>query len=57
VIGVRDGKLFKLFFQPLHALAMSNDSSRQLCELWHWRMAHLHHGALGALGEVVTEVP
>jgi hypothetical protein len=57
VIGVRDGKLFRLFFQPLHPLAASSDSSRQLCELWHRRMAHLHHGALGELREVVTGVP
>jgi hypothetical protein len=57
VIGVRDGKLFRLLFQPLHALATSNDSSRQTCELWHHRMAHLHHGALGGLREVVTGVP
>jgi hypothetical protein len=46
VIGVREGKLFRLLFQPLHALAVSSDSNRQLCELWHRRMAHLHHGAL-----------
>jgi hypothetical protein len=57
LIGVRDGKLFRLLFQPLHALAMSSDNNRQLCELWHRRMAHLHHGALGGLGEVVTGVP
>ena len=35
VIGVGDGKLFKFLFQPLHALQMSSDSNRQLCELWH----------------------
>jgi hypothetical protein len=46
VIGVRDGKLFRFFFHPLHALATSSDSNRQLCELWHHRMNHLHHGAL-----------
>jgi hypothetical protein len=57
VIGVRDGKLFKLIFQPLHALAVSNDNNGQTCELWHRRMAHLHHGALGGLREVVTGVP
>jgi hypothetical protein len=28
VIGVRDGKLFRLFFQRLHALAVSNESIR-----------------------------
>jgi transposase InsO family protein len=54
---VRDGKLFRLIFQPLHALSASNDNNRQLCELWHHRMAHLHHGALGGLREVVTRVP
>jgi hypothetical protein len=54
VIGVRDGKLFRFLFQPLHALAASSDNSIQTCELWHRRMAHLHHGALGGLREVVT---
>jgi hypothetical protein len=37
---------------------MSSDNSRQTCELWHRRMTHLHHGALGGLREeVVTGVP
>jgi hypothetical protein len=54
---LRDGKLFKLLFQPLHALEVSRDMNRQLCELWHYRMAHLHHGDLGGLREVVTRVP
>jgi hypothetical protein len=57
VIGVREGKLFRLLFQALHVLAASIDSNRQSCELWHHRMAHLHHGALGGLREVVTRVP
>jgi hypothetical protein len=57
VIGVRDGKLFKLLSQPLHALVVSSDRMRKLCELWHWRMDHLYHGALGGLREVVTGVP
>jgi hypothetical protein len=57
VIGVREGDLYRLLFQPLLALVASSDSSGQLCELWHRRMAHLHHGALGGLGEVVTGVP
>jgi hypothetical protein len=57
VNGVREGKLFRLLFQPLLALVASGNSSRQLCELWNQRMAHLHHGALGGLREVVTGVP
>jgi hypothetical protein len=57
VIGVREGDLYRLLFQPLLALVASCDSSEQLCELWHCRMAHLHHGALGGLRKVVTRVP
>jgi hypothetical protein len=57
VIVVRDGKLFRLLLQPLHALAVSNNNNKHTCELWHRRMAHLHHGALGGLRQVVTGVP
>jgi hypothetical protein len=53
VIRVRDGKLFRFLFQPLHALETSSDNNNQLCELWHQRMAHLHHGDIGGLREVV----
>jgi hypothetical protein len=27
------------------------------CELWHRRMAHLHHGALRSLREIVMSMP
>jgi hypothetical protein len=57
VIGVREGDLYRLLFQPLHALVASSINSGQLCEFWHRRMGHLHHGALGGLGEIVTGVP
>jgi hypothetical protein len=56
VIGTHDGTLYILIFQPLHALASSSNNS-QLCELWHRRMAHLHHGALMVLREIVTRLP
>jgi hypothetical protein len=56
VIGTREGNLYRLLFQPLYALSSSNNNS-QLCELWHWRMAHLHHGALRLLREIVTGFP
>jgi hypothetical protein len=56
VIGTCEGNLYRLLFQPLHALASSNNNS-QLCELWHHSMAHLHHGALGVLREIVTGLP
>jgi hypothetical protein len=32
-------------------------SNSDLCELWHRRMAHFHHGALTVLREMVTGVP
>lgn len=39
---------------------IGSDSSRngkELNELWHGRMGHLHHGALKMLKETVTGVP
>ena len=54
-IGVRCGKLYRLLFQLQHALAHSNNS--ELCQLWHRRMDHLHHPALGLLRHMVTGLP
>ena len=54
-IGVGCGKLYKLLFQPQHALAHSSGS--ELCELWHRRMAHLHHPAMGLSRHMVTGLP
>ena len=51
-IGARCGKLYRILFQLQHALAHSSIS--ELCELWHRRMAHLHHPALGLLRHMVT---
>jgi transposase InsO family protein len=56
VIGTRHEKLYKLMFQPTRALIHTTSSS-DLCELWHRRMAHLHHGALRVMREMVTGVP
>ena len=42
----------------MSALMSSNNSSEeQLCQLWHRRMSHLHHGALRVLREIVTGLP
>ena len=54
--GTRHEKLYKLMFQPARAL-IHTISNSDLCELWHRRMAHLHHGALRVLREMVTGVP
>ena len=56
VIGIRCGKLYKLLFEPHHALSHTQSSS-ELCELWHRSMAHLHHPALRMLREMTTCMP
>ena len=58
VIGVREGRLYRFLFQPCRALSHTvATSDSDLCELWHRRMAHLHHGALRVLREIVTGLP
>jgi hypothetical protein len=56
VIGIRHEKLYKLMFQPARAL-MHSTNNNDFCDLWHRRMAHLHHGALRILRGIVTGVP
>jgi hypothetical protein len=41
----------------VRALILTTNISNDLYELWHRRMAHLHHGALRVLREMVTGVP
>jgi len=61
VIEVWHGKLYRFAFQPVGALMSSvsdgNTSSRDLCELWYRRMAHLHHRALHIFREITIGVP
>ena len=54
VIGRRSGKVYKLHFKLAKALVSSENSQG---ELWHRRMAHLHHGALRNLRQLVIRVP
>ena len=56
VIGVRCKKLYKLLFQPHHALSHTQRSS-ELCEFWHKRMAHLYHSTLIMLHDMTTSFP
>jgi transposase InsO family protein len=56
VIGVRQEKLYRMIFQAAGALTCST-SSRDLCEIWHRRMGHLHHGALRILRDITTGLP
>jgi hypothetical protein len=57
VIGTRHVRLYKFLFQQVRALINSTSNNSELCEIWHRRMAHLHHGALRVLRELVTGVP
>jgi hypothetical protein len=54
VIGVHSEKVYKLQFESTKALL---NNVTDLGELWHRRMAHLHHGAFGHLRQVVTGFP
>ena len=63
VIVVRHGKLYRFCFQPVGALVSSVEDTTQttldnkdLCELWHRRMTHLHHGALLILRHITKGV-
>jgi hypothetical protein len=56
VIGTRHERLYKFLFQPLKALIHSTSSNSDLYEIWHKRMAHLHHGDFRVLKEMVTGV-
>ena len=44
VIGVRQGRMYRLVFEAGGALACSTSTSREMCELWHRRLGHIHHG-------------
>jgi transposase InsO family protein len=57
VIGTRNERLYKFLFQPVRALIHTTSRNNDLCELWHRRMAHFHHGALRVLREMVIGVP
>jgi hypothetical protein len=54
VIGVKGEKLYCLQFEIARALV---SSTCYMVELWHRRMAHLHHGTLNVLNEIVTGLP
>ena len=51
-IRVGCGMMYKLLFQLQHALAHSSGN-----ELWHRRMAHLHHPTLRLLRHMVIGLP
>ena len=55
-IGVRSHKLYKLQLESPVALIGSIDD-KDLNELWHRRMGHLHHGTLGILLNTVIGAP
>ena len=54
VIGIQSRYVYRLHFESAKALVSSNNSQG---ELWHRRMAHLHHGAFRHLRQAITGVP
>lgn len=54
VIGVREGRLYRLPGHPIQALV---HDTINLCELWHQRFAHLHYRSLPGLKSIVTGMP
>lgn len=61
-IAVRSNRLYKLQLDSPKALVSSSSSDcsnngRDLNEIWHRIMGHLHHGALRMLKETITCVP
>ena len=55
-IRVRSGHLYMFQFDTPKAI-MSRSNPRDLGELWHRRMGHIHHGALKLLHETMIGVP
>lgn len=54
-IGVRSNQLYKLQLESSMAL-IGSSGEKDLNELWHRRMGHLHHGAPRILRGIVTGV-
>lgn len=56
-IGTQSNRLYKLQLESPMALISNNvDGEKELNELWHRRMGHLHQGALQMLKETITWV-
>jgi len=57
-IGARRNRLYKLQLDsPMALIGNDSSSGKELNELWHGRMGHLHNGALKMLKDTVTGVP
>ena len=56
IIGVRSGHLYRSQFDTPKSL-MRSCNPRDLGELWHRRMGHIHYGALKLLHEMTKGVP
>lgn len=55
-IGIKNNRLYRLQLESLMAL-IGNNGDKDLNELWHRRMGHMHHGALRIIRKTVTGVP
>ncbi len=48
--------MYRLVFEAGGAYACTTNN-RDLCELWHRRLGHLHHGALNLAQNFTTRIP
>jgi hypothetical protein len=56
VIGIREGRLYKLLGQNIQAL-VHDEINCVSSELWHRRYAHLHYQAFPSLKQMVVGIP
>ena len=57
-IGAQSNRLYRLQLDsPMALIGSESSSGKEMNELWHRRMRHLHHGTLKMLRETVTGVP
>jgi hypothetical protein len=55
VIGVQYGRMYRMIWETSGAFVCMT-SNKDLCELWHKRMGHLHHGALRIAREITIGI-
>ena len=55
MIGLKREKVYRIHFDSIKDLVNNNNNSQG--DMWHSRMAHLHHVALRHLRQKVTRVP
>ena len=55
VIGIHSRNLYRIHFDSVKDLVSNNNNNQG--DMWHSRMAHLHHAALKHLRQIIIRVP